>query len=161
MENTELREQIEELTDAYVDCLDSDRVEEWPDFFSERCIYKVVPYENAALAMPIPIMFGDSRGMLRDRVVAHRNANFFAPHLYRHLVGRVRIIERGNGAIATRANYAVFRTMLDPSDYGRSELFSVGVYQDVIVFDGGKPRFKEKIVLMDNSQVPTLLVTPL
>ena len=161
MEASELRAQIEELTDAYADCLDSDRLEEWPEFFTERCIYKVIPYENAALGMPVPLMYGDSRGMLRDRVVAHRNANFFAPHLYRHLVGRVRIIGRNDGEIATRANYAVFRTMLDPADYGRSELFSVGVYQDVIVFEGGKPRFKEKVVVVDTSQIPTLLVTPL
>ncbi len=161
MEATELRAQIEELTDAYVECLDSNRLEEWPDFFTDRCIYKVIPYENVALGMPIPLMYGDSRGMLRDRVVAHRNANFFAPHLYRHLVGRVRIVGRDNGTISTRANYAVFRTMLDPSNYGRSELFSVGVYQDVIVFEDGKPRFKEKVVVVDTSQIPTLLVTPL
>jgi anthranilate 1,2-dioxygenase small subunit len=161
MEVSELRAQIEELTDAYVDCLDSDRLEEWPDFFTERCIYKVIPYENAALGMPVPLMYGDSRGMLRDRVVAHRNANFFAPHIYRHLVGRVRIVGRNDGQIAARANYAVFRTMLDPSNYGRSELFSVGIYQDVIVFESGKPRFKEKIVVVDTSQIPTLLVTPL
>lgn len=161
MEATELRAQIEDLMAAYVECLDSDRLEEWPDFFSERCLYKVMPYENAALGMPIPLMFGDSRGMLRDRVVAHRNANFFAPHLYRHLVGRVRIVGEENGVISTRANYAVFRTMLDPSAYGRSELFSVGVYHDQIVFEDAKPRFREKIVIVDTSQIPTLLVTPL
>jgi anthranilate 1,2-dioxygenase small subunit len=161
MEATELREQIDDLIGAYIDCLDSDRLEEWPDFFTERCIYKVIPYENAALGMPVPLMYGDSRGMLRDRVVAHRNANFFAPHLYRHLVGRGRIVRRDNGAIASRSNYAVFRTMLDPADYGRSELFSVGVYEDLIVFEDGKPRFREKIVIVDTSQVPTLLVTPL
>lgn len=161
MEATELRAQIEDLMAAYVECLDSDRLEEWPDFFSERCLYKVMPYENAALGMPIPLMFGDSRGMLRDRVVAHRNANFFAPHLYRHLVGRVRIVGEEDGVISTRANYAVFRTMLDPSAYGRSELFSVGVYHDQIVFEDAKPRFREKIVIVDTSQIPTLLVTPL
>jgi anthranilate 1,2-dioxygenase small subunit len=161
MEATELRAQIEDLTDAYVECLDSDRLEEWPDFFSEPCLYQVIPYENAALGMPIPLMYGDSRGMLRDRVVAHRNANFFAPHLYRHLVGRVRIVGEEHGVISTRANYAVFRTMLDPSNYGHSELFSVGVYHDKIVFEDGKPRFREKIVIVDTSQIPTLLVTPL
>jgi anthranilate 1,2-dioxygenase small subunit len=161
MDRTELRAQIEDLIDAYVDCLDSDRLEEWPDFFTERCIYKVIPYENAALGMPTPLIYGDSRGMLRDRVVAHRNANFFAPHLYRHLVGRTRIVSHDNGAVAARSNYAVFRTMLDPADYGRSELFSVGVYEDLVVFEDGQPRFKQKIVVVDTSQVPTLLVTPL
>jgi anthranilate 1,2-dioxygenase small subunit len=161
MEASELRTQIEDLMAAYVECLDSDQLEQWPDFFTEHCVYKVIPYENAALGMPIPLMYGDSRGMLRDRVVAHRNANFFAPHLYRHLVGRVRIVGEENGVISTRANYAVFRTMLDPSDYGRSELFSVGVYQDKIVFEGDKPRLQEKIVVVDTSQIPTLLVTPL
>jgi anthranilate 1,2-dioxygenase small subunit len=161
MEATELRAQIEDLTAAYVECLDTDQLEQWPDFFTEPCLYKVIPYENAALGMPIPLMYGDSRGMLRDRVVAHRNANFFAPHLYRHLVGRARIVGQDNGVISTRANYAVYRTMLDPSNYGRSDLFSVGVYHDRIVFEDGKPRFREKIVVVDTSQVPTLLVTPL
>lgn len=161
MEATELRAQIEDLTAAYVECLDTDRLEEWPDFFIERCVYKVIPYENAALGMPIPLIYGDSRGMLRDRIVAHRNANFFAPHLYRHLVGRVRIVGEEKGVISARANYAVFRTMLDPSNYGRSELFSVGVYNDKIVFENGQPRFLEKIVVVDTSQILTLLVTPL
>ena len=31
-------------------------------------------------------VFCDSRGMLQDRVVAHRTANLYAPHRYRHIV---------------------------------------------------------------------------
>ncbi|MBF6570441.1 MAG: aromatic-ring-hydroxylating dioxygenase subunit beta [Candidatus Binataceae bacterium] len=161
MEATELRARIEDLQAAYAECLDSNRLEQWPEFFTERCIYKIIPYENEALGMPIPLMYGDSRGMLRDRVVAHRNANFFAPHMYRHLIARMRIAGNDHGVVSTFTNYAVYRTMLDPGDYGRSELFSVGVYQDKIVFENGNPLFQEKIVVIDTSQISTLLVTPL
>jgi anthranilate 1,2-dioxygenase small subunit len=161
MDNRELREAVEDLLHAYVQCIDDNRLEEWPDFFTDDCLYQIVPRENAEQALPIALMYCDSRGMLRDRVVAHRQANLFAPHVYRHLVSAVRITGQDQGVVTARANYAVFRTSTDPIQYGTTEVYSVGEYQDKIVFVDGVAKFREKLVIADTSRVQSLLVTPL
>jgi anthranilate 1,2-dioxygenase small subunit len=161
MESHELRYAVEELIHAYVQCIDDDRLEEWPDFFTEDCLYRIVPRENADQGLPIAIMYCDSRGMLQDRVVAHRKANLFAPHVYRHVVSAIRVTGQDKEMVTARSNYAVFRTSLDPVHYGTSEVFSVGEYRDKIVFANGVARFKEKVVIVDTSRIQSLLVTPL
>jgi len=161
MENYELRYAVEELLHAYIQCIDDDRLEEWPNFFTEDCLYRIIPRENADQGLPIAIMYCDSRGMLQDRVVAHRKANLFAPHVYRHLVSATRVTGRDSGTVSARSNYAVFRTSLDPVHYGTTEVFSVGEYQDTIIFTDGIARFKEKLVIVDTSRIQSLLVTPL
>jgi len=83
------------------------------------------------------------------------------PHVYRHLLGRIKIVEHAGAEVLTRCNYAVFRTALDPIDYGISELFSVGEYRDRIVIADGIAKFKEKIVIIDTCKIQSLLATPL
>ncbi len=161
MQPRELRDAIEELLHAYVHCIDDDRLEEWPDFFTEDCVYQIVPRENADQGLPIALMYCDSRGMLQDRVVAHRKANLFAPHGYRHLVSAIRVTSQEQGIISVRANYAVFRTAMDPVHYGMTEVYSVGEYRDQVVLVNGVARFKEKTVIVDTSRIQSLLVTPL
>jgi len=80
---------VEELLAAYADCIDSDRLEEWPGFFTEKCLYKIIPWENVSQNLALGWILCESRGMLQDRVVAHRTANLYAPHRYRHIVGAV------------------------------------------------------------------------
>jgi anthranilate 1,2-dioxygenase small subunit len=97
-----------------------------------------VPRENAERDLHVALMHCDSHRMLRDRVTAHRKANLFAPHVYRHLVSSVRITGREDGMLVARANYAVFRSLTDSMTYGTSELSSVGEYRDrIIVTDAG------------------------
>ena len=63
------------LINDYVACIDADELERWPDFFTEQCNYKVIPRENADAGLPVSVMFCDSKGMLKDRIVALRNAH--------------------------------------------------------------------------------------
>ena len=161
MVSQELRSAVEDLIHAYVQCIDDDRLEEWPDFFTEDCLYQIVPRENTDQGLPIAVMYCDSRGMLQDRVVAHRKANLFAPHLYRHLVSALRVTDQDKGMVTARSNYAVFRTALDPINYGTTEVYSVGEYRDKIVFVDGVAKFQERIVIVDTSRIQSLLVTPL
>ncbi|MET0153263.1 MAG: aromatic-ring-hydroxylating dioxygenase subunit beta, partial [Candidatus Binatia bacterium] len=138
-----------------------DRLEEWPDFFTEDCLYRVVPRENVDQDLPIALIHCDSRGMLRDRVTAHRKANLFAPHRYRHLVSALRITASEDGIVAARSNYAVFRTSMDPTSYGTTEVYGVGEYRNRIAVVEGALKFKEKIVILDTSRIQSLLATPL
>jgi anthranilate 1,2-dioxygenase small subunit len=161
MDDREIRSAIEELINVYGECLDDDRLEEWPDFFTDDCLYQILPRENADQGLRIAVIYCDSRGMLQDRVTAHRTANLFAPHLYRHLMSGVRIGKRQDGVISARTNYSVFRTSIDPIHYGATEIYSVGEYIDKIVFVGDVPKFKERVVIADTSRIQSLLVTPI
>ena len=161
MDRKDLRDAVEELLHAYVETIDDDRLEAWPDFFTERCLYRVVPRENHDRDLPIALIHCDSRGMLQDRVTAHRKANLFAPHLYRHVVSAVRVMAAEDGSVTARSNYAVFRTSTDPMAYGTTEVYGVGEYRDRIAVIGGALKFQEKIVILDTSRVQSLLVTPL
>ena len=75
MTNRELRFEAEELLDRYVQCLDEDRLEEWPDFFSDKAVYKIISRVNVERNHPLATMFCDSRDMMKDRVVALRKAS--------------------------------------------------------------------------------------
>ena len=66
-----------------------------------------------SLVRPVAVMFCDSKGMLRDRIVALRKANIYAPHFYRHLVSNTRILGEQAGVITAQTNYGVFQTLLD------------------------------------------------
>ncbi len=157
-EATALRSEFEALQEDYAQCLDDDRVEEWPDFFVEKGVYRIVPRENDDQGLPIAILSCEGRGMLVDRVFSMRHANIYAKHFYRHLVGRARWLgEHATGIHRFQTNYAVFRTL----DQGNSEVYSVGRYLDWVVRDQGALRFVEKRVVYDNTWIDTLLVTPL
>lgn len=157
----ETRQAIEDLMHDYVHCIDDDDLERWPRLFAAQCLYRVVPRENADLNLPIAIMFCDSQGMLQDRVTAHRKANLFGAHFYRHIVSSIRITGEDHGVFSVRANYVVFRTAADAVHYGMTEVYSVGTYRDKIVFEDGTAKFREKIVIVDTSKISSLLVTPL
>ncbi|HAC33828.1 MAG TPA: anthranilate 1,2-dioxygenase [Gammaproteobacteria bacterium] len=148
---------VQNLQNDYVACIDDDDLERWPEFFTEQCLYKVIPRENADAGLPVAVMFCDSRGMLRDRIVALRNANIYAPHFYRHLVSNTRIVDESSDEIRAQTNYAVFQTLLD----GETRVYNVGRYDDVVVRDGDQLKFKEKICVFDTYRIQTLMVTPI
>jgi anthranilate 1,2-dioxygenase small subunit len=153
----EIQAEIEELIHAYVQCIDDNRLEEWPDFFAEDCLYQIISRENYERNLPASIIYCDSKGMLKDRVTAHRQANIFEAHVYRHLVSSIRIVDRVEDTYTVHTNYSVFQTRLD----GYSEVYNVGKYVDTVVFEDGQAKFKEKKVVYDSLVIPTLLVTPI
>jgi anthranilate 1,2-dioxygenase small subunit len=161
MDRKDVRDAVEELIHSYIACIDDDRLEEWPGFFVDDCLYRVVPRENFDQNLPIALIHCDSRGMLQDRVTAHRKANLFAPHRYRHLVSAVRITGWEDGIVTARANFAVFRTSTDPISYGTTEVYGVGEYRNRIALIDQALKFKEKIVILDTSRIQSLLATPL
>ena len=72
----------------YARCIDDDRLETWPDFFSESCIYKITTAANLREGLEAAIIFANSRDMLRDRVSALREANIYERQSYRHILGQ-------------------------------------------------------------------------
>ncbi len=148
---------VEQLLARYVQCIDDDRLEAWPDFFLAACDYRIVSRENAERGLPLATLSCDSRGMLVDRVVSLRHANIYEQHRYRHLVSSTVLGEVRADSVQARSHYAVFRTRTN----GVSEVYSVGTYDDDIVSSDGQLLFRRKRVTFDTYRIDSLLVTPL
>ncbi len=153
----ETREKIEDMIADYVHCIDDDRLEEWPAFFTDDCVYKVISRENYEKGRPIGVFFCDNKAMLKDRVYALREANIYEPHSYRHMISATKILDSSNGEYRVQTNYHVVRIMQE----GTVSVFSTGKYLDRIVFEEGRPKFKERLVVFDSRRVDTLLVIPI
>src|SRR6516164_2255199 len=97
------RLELERLYANYVQCLDNDALERWPDFFTEDCFYRVTSAENYQAGLPLGLIRATSRAMLRDRVSALREANIYEPQRYRHLVAPVRILGEMPGGLEVEA----------------------------------------------------------
>ena len=153
----ELRYEIEELLAEYAAVLDAADLERWPEFFTEQCFYEVIPRENYDRGLPLAIMRCESKGMLKDRVVAIRDTMMYEPRYLRHVISGIRVTGQSADGIAVEANYAVFETLVD----ALTRVFNVGRYLDRIVREDGQLRFAEKHCVFDSLLVPNSLIYPL
>ena len=157
MVDTDLRLGVEALYADYADCIDDDRLEEWPDFFVEDCRYLITSRDSHEAGLRHGVIYGASRGMLRDRVTAMRRVLMFEPHRYRHIVGIPRVGSVQNGTAEARASFVTARIMHD----GGTSLFATGRYLDRIDVAARPFRFIERLVVLDSQKIDTLLVIPL
>ena len=170
----DLQPRLAQLNAEYARALDDDRLEAWPEFFTEQGRYRVTTAENFERGLPLGLIHATSRAMLRDRVRALREANVFEAQRYRHLIGPA-LVEPGpdggaparageggegaeGGALAAQTSFMVARIM----HTGETVLFATGRYRDRIVEgDGGRLLFAEKLVILDSRLIDTLLASPL
>jgi anthranilate 1,2-dioxygenase small subunit len=148
--------EMHRLQERYVGTIDADRLEEWPDLFTEDCVYEIVPKENADRGLPMGIMHCFGRPMLRDRVISLRQANVFEPHTYRHMTSGLEFTQIDMQTIDMQSNYLVVQTLSD----GESRLFQAGRYFDRVVRTANGWCYQRKRAVYDTSRVQTLLVTP-
>jgi 3-phenylpropionate/cinnamic acid dioxygenase small subunit len=148
---------VSQLNAEYARAIDDDRLEDWPSFFLDPCLYKITSADNYRKGFPAGIVYADSRGMLEDRVAALRDANIYERHTYRHLVGLPAILGETESGVQSETPFLVVRIMRD----GTMDLFATGRYMDVLVEDQGTLRFRERVVVCDSSRVDTLLAIPL
>lgn len=153
----EVREIVTALVSEYAHAIDNDELERWPQFFTERCRYQIIPRSEYREGRRIGVWFCDNRSMLVDRVSSIREVNVYEPHVYRHIVGAPNIFDFRDGAWHAETSYAVIRTMYD----GTMQLISAGRYVDEIVIEEGAARFRSRIVVPDSSRFDTMLVIPL
>lgn len=149
---------VQDLLARYIQALDDDRLEAWPDFFTDACRYLVTTADNLAQGMPLGLIYASSRAMLRDRVRSLRDANVYEAQRYRHVIAPP-VIEPGEGGlIHARTSFMVARIM----HTGETMLFVTGRYDDRIVIGGpDAPRFADKVVVLDSGQIDTLLAIPI
>jgi 3-phenylpropionate/cinnamic acid dioxygenase small subunit len=155
----ELIFRVQDLNARYVQAIDDDRLEAWPDFFLDDGRYLVTTAENFERRLPLGMIYAISRAMLRDRVRSLRDANVYEAQRYRHVIGTP-IVEAGDQRLVqAQTNFIVARIMHS----GETVLFATGRYIDRIAFDpaDGSAKFAEKTVILDSRQVDTLLAIPL
>jgi len=152
----DLRLSVEELLAAYATCLDEGRLEEWPGFFTENCLYRIVSRENWDRGLPLAAWLSESRGMLQDRVTALRQANVYGPRYLRHLVSSVQITGVENGKVRAQSNFAILQTLQDDE----TRVFLSGKYVDVLVAAGEGLVFAEKHCVYDTLRIPNSIVFP-
>jgi anthranilate 1,2-dioxygenase small subunit len=148
---------VAKLNADYARAIDDDRLEDWPGFFSESCLYTITSADNHRQGLPAGLMYADSNGMLRDRVSALREANIYERQAYRHLIGLPAILGEKDSGTLTETPFLVVRIMRD----GRMDLFATGRYLDTLVEEAGALKFRERIVVCDSSRIDTLLAIPL
>jgi 3-phenylpropionate/cinnamic acid dioxygenase small subunit len=150
--------EIAALNAACARALDSGRLEDWPGFFLDRCLYKVTTADNHEKGYQAGLIYADSRAMLVDRIMALREANIYERQRYRHIMGMPLIGADTDGSIAVETSFLVVRTMRD----GQMMVFAAGVYLDRVACDAdGAWRYSERIVVCDSQRIDTLLAIPL
>jgi anthranilate 1,2-dioxygenase small subunit/terephthalate 1,2-dioxygenase oxygenase component beta subunit len=153
-----LREQIAALNADYARAIDDDRLEAWPAFFHERCLYKITTADNHRRGLELGLVYADSKGMLQDRVAALREANVYERQRYRHIVGLPTVLGEQSGEARVESPFLVVRIMRD----GAMDLFATGRYFDrVAAREAGALGFRERIVVCDSQRFDTLLAIPL
>jgi 3-phenylpropionate/cinnamic acid dioxygenase small subunit len=152
-----LRLEIEELYTDYAHALDDFALEQWPEFFTDECLYQIVSRENLERGLPLALMRCESKAMLTDRVVTIRQTQMFAPRAIRHLVSSLRIGPVAGEGTDVQANYAVLQTLVDDE----TRVLSAGRYIDRIVREGDVLKFKSRICVYDTVMVPNSLIYPL
>ena len=148
--------ELHRLQERYVSVIDADRLEEWPNFFTEDCVYEIIPKENADLGLPMGIMHCFGRAMLRDRITSLRKANVFEPHTYRHMTSGLELTPVDADSVDMQSNYVVVQTLTD----GESRIYQAGRYFDRVVHSAEGWLYQCKRAVYDTSRAQTLLVTP-
>jgi anthranilate 1,2-dioxygenase small subunit len=152
-----LRLEMLDFQDRYVAAIDEDRIEEWPKFFVEDCVYEIISHENVAAGFPIPVIRCDCAAMLRDRVISLRHANIYAKPSYRHFISGLSCRTIKDGVVEMTSSYLVINT----STEGVSFVYQAGKYHDHVVKTDEGWRFKTKRAIYDTSRVQTLLAYPI
>jgi anthranilate 1,2-dioxygenase small subunit len=147
--------EIENLHARYAHALDDDRLEDWPNFFTEGGVYRIATAENEARGLPLPVVYCEGRAMLRDRVQSLRHANIYEPQRYRHVVSSILVQRINDSLVSSKANFLVVRTM----ENGESMLFASGRYVDRILLK--EMLYEERVVICDSRRFDTLLAIPL
>lgn len=157
MNRYELHLAVSLLHTRYAQAIDDDRLEEWPEFFIDDCLYTVTSHENHVRGLQAGIVYCSSKGMLKDRVAGLREANIYEQHRYRHLVSMPAVTQGPGERVMAKTPFAVYRITRNRP----SELFVTGCYHDELVIAGDQLRIASRLAVCDSSVIDTLLAIPL
>ena len=149
--------QIQNFNARYASVIDNDRLEEWPNFFSEDCLFRIITKDDFDEGLLLGVILATSRNMLIDRVTSLREANIYESQCYRHIISYPIILQKKGELYDVETNFIVVRIMHN----GESILFASGRYLDKIKNTAGDLFFTERVVVTDSRKFDTLLAIPL
>jgi 3-phenylpropionate/cinnamic acid dioxygenase small subunit len=153
----ELRLDVMEFYSRYAECLDGRRLQHWPEFFLDSCIYRVTTRRNLRLGPDEDIVSLSTKTSMRDRMTAIGQSEDYEPHTQRHLVSNFRIQAASDEELRVQANFQVLRTFPEK----RTEHFVSGTYDDRIAIAGSRLNFREKLCVLDSDVPPESLIYPI
>ena len=157
MARTETLFSLINLLTRYAAALDNDRLEEWPEFFTQKATYRITSKTDAAENLPLGIIYCNSKNMMVDRITSTREANIYEEQSYRHIISTPLILDNSQEKIESETSFAVIRIM----HTGDTMLFASGVYRDKVISTEDGLKFIEKTVILDSSRIDTLLAIPI
>ena len=153
-----LHHEVESFNAAYAAALDEQRLTDWTEMFTEDAFYIVISRENADHALPVGLIYCDSKRMIQDRAFALEKTTMFAPRYLRHIIGNLQVTgEDGNGAIRARANYALIQVLYDRPE---AKLHQVGAYHDVFRRVDGVLKLAARRCVYDSLLIDNALCLP-
>jgi len=153
----ELRLDVQEFYFRYAECLDGGRLQQWPEFFLDSCVYRVTMRRSLRRGPDEDLTFMNSKTAMLDRIVAIGRSEDYEPHMQRHTVSNFRIQAASDEELRVQANFQVLRTFPER----RTEFFVSGYYSDRIALMDGRLNFREKLCVLDSDVPPDSLVYPI
>lgn len=153
----ELRLDVEEFYARYAECLDGGRLQQWPEFFLESCVYRITTRRNLRLGPEEDLVSLASRTAMIDRIGAIGQSEDYEPHTQRHIVSSFRIQAASAEELRAQANFQILRTFPER----RTEYFVSGSTSDRIAVSAGRLNFREKICVLDSDVPPDSLLYPI
>ena len=148
---------LTQLYAAYASTLDAGDWDGWCEFFTDECVYRLVPRENHERGLPLATLSFESKGMLKDRAYAIRETLFHDPYYPRHVVGVPRLLRVEPDTLHCEANYAVFRTKLS----ALTTVFNVGRTLDTVVRTPQGLKFASRVCVYDSEMIPNSIIYPI
>lgn len=152
-----LRLEVEDLYARYAACLDHGHFKDWPEFFTEECVYKLIPRENHDRGLPLATLSFESKRMLRDRVFGISETLFHQPYYQRHILSGALVTGEEDGQILSGANYLVIRTKKNQP----SEVFNAGRYIDRLARIEGRLFLASRLCVFDSELIPNSIIYPI
>ncbi len=155
--NLVLVRELEDLYARYAETLDDGPLEDWPECFTENCLYLIIARENVERGLPLAIMRCESRDMLKDRVTAVRETMMYEPRYLRHHVTNLRVMSEADDEVEAVANFSVIEVL--PEALPR--ILMAGRYRDRLQREmDGQWRFSERHCIYDSTLVPNSIIYP-
>ena len=156
----EVLTRLDDLQNRYIVALDGKDIRGWAATFSERAdaSYICRSAENESMGLEIALMLDDCRARILDRItfITQIWKGTFQDYRTRHFTQRVSCEQESENTFRLRTNFSIEYT-LDPS---ASRSLATGVYEDVVVIEGGEMRFLSKRAVYDTTVLPQYIVYP-
>ena len=140
----------------YASVVDAGDWDQWPELFTDDCVYRVQPRENHERGLPLATLAFTSRAMLLDRAYGIKETLFHDPYYQRHIISAPFVHRAASDRWECEANYAVFRTKLSDT----TTVFNVGRSFDTIVRADDGLRFSRRECIYDSEMIPNALIYP-